>query len=146
MAIPGYAFSKISEMLPSTNPSRRAYIGAVTGDQDFLKTVTRATTSPPIAPRIASPAACSGECVVAFQDHAALAMAKINKSPVLFTVPVSVMVSPRATPSPRKVLSFNVGLEVLIRLAIRTLLGFIVTSTVPPPRDPDWITCDFLAR
>src|SRR5215472_17943539 len=92
------------------------------GAHDFLKTVTRAKISPPIAPRIARPAACSGERVVRFQAQAAVPIAQTSSNPVLLTVPVKVMASPRAMPSPRKVPSFNVGFDVRIRSAIRALL------------------------
>src|SRR5215471_8800710 len=116
-------------------------MGAVTGAQDFLKTVANAKINPPMDPRIARPAACSGERDVRFQAQAAVPIAKINNSPVLLTVPVRVIVSPRAMPSPRKVLSFSVGFEVRIRFAIRALLEqTIVTSR------PLWMIFSVLAR
>src|SRR5215813_10923195 len=106
-------------------------MGAVTGAQDFLKTVANAKINPPMDPRIARPAACSGERDVRFQAQAAVPIAKISNNPVLLTVPVRVMVSPRAMPSPRKVLSFNVGFEVRIRFAIRALLEPTIVASAP---------------
>src|SRR5512146_2856635 len=93
-------------------------MGAVTGDHSFLKIVTSATTNPPIAPTTARPAAVSGERVSRFHDHAAVAIAHSRRMPVLLTVPERVMVSPRATPSPRKAVLLRAGFEVLIRFAI----------------------------
>src|SRR5215510_4526458 len=106
-------------------------MGAVTGAQDFLKTVANAKINPPMDPRIARPAACSGERDVRFQAQAAVPIAKINNSPVLLTVPVRVIVLPRAMPSLRKVLSFNVGFEVRIRFAIRALLEQTIVASAP---------------
>ena len=50
MTIPGYWASKIADIPPSNRPSSTAYIGAVTGAQDFLKVVTIAKTKPPRPP------------------------------------------------------------------------------------------------
>ena len=50
MTIPGNWASNMAETPPMTNPSRRAYRGAVTGAQVCLKIVTRATTKPAMAP------------------------------------------------------------------------------------------------
>ena len=50
MTMPGNWASNMAETPPMTNPSRRAYRGAVTGAQVCLKIVTRATTKPAMAP------------------------------------------------------------------------------------------------
>ncbi len=48
--MPGKRCSNIAEIAPSARPSTTAYSGAVTGDHAFLKTVTSASTRPPINP------------------------------------------------------------------------------------------------
>src|SRR5437660_6947037 len=96
-------------------------MGAVTGAHDFLKMVTKAAISPPIKPGSSSPMARSGEVVATFHDQAAVAIAHISSKPVLLTVPLRVMVSPNATPSPLKVLSFNAGFEVFMSAILLSL-------------------------
>src|SRR5216683_2962413 len=88
-------------MPPSTRPSRSAYKGAVSGAQFFLKMVTNAVTIPPIRPPIIQGrAACgSGECARP-QVQAEEATTHSSSTPVLLTVPCSVIASPTAT-SPR---------------------------------------------
>src|SRR4051794_16199970 len=107
-------------MLPSTSPSSSAYSGAVIGAQFFLNTVAIATTNPPSAPTTASGITASGvrECRNMFHVHADVASASSSRIPVLFTVPLTVIAScPIATPSFRKAVSLNVGLEVRINCA-----------------------------
>src|SRR5947209_20360075 len=98
-------------------------MGAVIGAHDFLKMVTMAAISPPIAPGSRSPTARSGEVVARFHDQAAVAMAQTSSSPVLLTVPLRVMVSPNAMPSPLNVLSFNAGFEVFMSAILLSSLA-----------------------
>src|ERR1700730_7141210 len=74
---------------------------------------------PPISPINASGPTDSGECEWRnkFQVQAAVAITHTNSTPVLLTVPCSVIASPKATPSPRNVRSFNAGFDVLISCA-----------------------------
>src|SRR5271165_376451 len=118
MATPGYVFSKMAEMPPSASPSRRAYIGAVNGDQVFLKMVTSATTKPPMIPPAIHGYTASGvfECASP-QVHAAVATTQSKSRPVLLTVPCNVIASPAAA-SPLKAFSLRAGLDVRMRLAM----------------------------
>src|SRR5947207_15391070 len=106
----------MAERLPSTKPSSSAYIGAVTGAQDFLNIVTMATMNPPIAPIAVrgSTVSAVGAWVNRFHVQAAVATAQTTRIPVLFTVPDRVICSPMPTPSAWKLLRFNAGFEVLI--------------------------------
>src|SRR5712692_5653377 len=111
----------MAEKPPSTRPSRSAYKGAVSGAQFFLKMVTNAVTIPPIRPPIIQGrAACgSGECARP-QVQAEDATTHSSSTPVLLTVPCSVIASPTAT-SPRNAFSFRAGLDVRNGLAIALL-------------------------
>src|SRR5467141_1775026 len=93
-------------------------MGAVNGAQFGLKMVASATIKPPKTPPIihgmAAPGA--GECDNP-QVHAAVATTQSSSRPVLFTVPCSVIASPKAT-WPLKAFSLSAGLDVRIRFAI----------------------------
>src|SRR5208337_4718591 len=72
-------------------------MGAVIGDQVFLKTVTRARTKPPSAPPIIQGYAASGVGEwLRPQVHAAATTTNRSSRPVLLTVPWMVIVSPPA--------------------------------------------------
>src|ERR1700694_4513573 len=97
-------------------------MGAVNGAQFGLKMVTRATMKPPRTPPIIHGMAASGawECDKP-QVHAAVATTQSRRRPVLLTVPCSVIASPKAT-WPLNAFSFNAGLDVRNRFAIREIL------------------------
>src|SRR4029077_21015875 len=77
--MPGYDFSNIAEMPPSTNPSSSAYSGAVIGAQIRLKIVTSAVTIPPSTPPIIHGIAACGvsECAI---PHVQAAVATTHSS------------------------------------------------------------------
>src|SRR6266481_10106880 len=117
--MPGYDFSNIAEIPPSTNPSSSAYKGAVIGAQLRLKIVTTAVTIPPSNPPIIHGTAAPGvsECTKP-HVHAAVATTHSSSTPVLFTVPCKVIASPPAATSPRNAFSLSAGLEVRNGLAM----------------------------
>src|SRR5271156_1543913 len=57
-----------------------------------------------------------------FQVQAAVAITQSSSTPVLLTVPCSVMGSPTLTPAPWKALAFRAGFDVLIKSATMNLL------------------------
>src|SRR6266853_1352704 len=107
-------------------------MGAVIGAQLGLKMMTSATMKPPKTPPIIHGTAArgSGECDKP-QVHAAVATTKNKSRPVLFTVPCSVMASPKAT-WPLKAFSLSAGLEVRIRFAIALPLLDYEYQFTPP--------------
>src|SRR5580700_871888 len=123
IATPGAEALNMAEIPPSTRPSSKAYAGAVNGDHSFLKMVTSAMISPPIAPTISSGnAACGPSVTNRSQVHAAVATVQISRMPVLFTVPCRVMASPAAT-WPWKALALSAGFEVLSQFGMVKLLS-----------------------
>src|SRR6267378_8372928 len=108
-------------------------MGAVNGAQFGLKMVTSATMKPPKTPPIIHGMAApgTGECDKP-QVHAAVATTQSRSRPVLLTVPCSVIASPKAT-WPLNAFSFNAGLDVRIRFAIREILPNDVFLIFPNP-------------
>src|ERR1700691_1920685 len=118
MAIPGKRTSSTAEMPPSASPSKSAYAGAVTADHSFLKTVTNAQTNPPMVPIHSQGTAATADCCIArCHVHAADAIAQRRRSPVLLTVPWTVIPSPSCRAKPPKAFSPSTGFEVLISCA-----------------------------
>src|SRR6266849_7679876 len=121
----------MAEKPPSTRPSRSAYKGAVSGAQFFLKMVTNAVTIPPLRPPIIhGKAACgAGECARP-HVHAEDATTHNSSTPVLLTVPCSVIASPTAT-SPRNAFSFRAGFDVRNGSAMALLTRCCGISVLP---------------
>src|ERR1035438_6750280 len=103
-------------------------MGAVTGDHSLLKLVARAKINPPNKPTSISGATAAmlraGKNWL--QVQAAVTSEQRSRTPVLFTVPESVMRSAASTRPPipppywtpgrlRKVLSLRAGLDVFIK-------------------------------
>src|SRR5262245_11107993 len=88
------------------------------GDQACLKIVTRATMNPPIAPKARSgpidAMADSGSAAFRKRFHvqAAVATEQINRTPVLLTVPDTVIRSPITRRSVSNADGFSAGFEV----------------------------------
>src|SRR5579863_8084276 len=86
--------------------------------------VISAKINPPIPPTssIGTTACGFPESMKTFQVHAAVATTHNNRSPVLLTVPCTVIASPIPAPSPSNAFGFNAGFDVLIRSATVVLL------------------------
>src|SRR5439155_8252231 len=88
-------------------------MGAVTGDQFFLKTVTRPVAQPAIAP-MGTHGPTSSPAPARLHVHAAVAKTHISKKAVLFTVPCSVMGSAPTAGRPVNVFEFRAGFALRI--------------------------------
>src|SRR3972149_3355378 len=93
-------------------------MGAVSGAQVFLKAVTMPKMRPPMRPPHIQGITAAGFALVRymFQVQDAVRTVSNKRIPVLFTVPWSVMASPRGTAGARsvKVLALSAGLPLRI--------------------------------
>src|SRR5580700_1323298 len=120
----------MAEIPPRTNPSSRAYSGAVKGAQVFLKMVTKAVIRPPSRPPIIHGIAFSGlgECERP-QVQAEVATTQSRSMPVLLTVPCTVIASPVAI-WPWKAFSFRAGFAVRKGLGMVYILCILLLPSI----------------